>query len=120
MDHSQKIQLISLMRTEIKLRQGQWPALIEAQEMDRDTANLRLTALQTAVYMLEQGPTRPKTIQPLEEVLHECKVWQKSIQRNITPATKNADGQKYTLINMFVEYFSPEPKRVEVVQTSLF
>lgn len=120
MDHSQKIQLISLMRTEIKLRQGQWPALIEAQEMDISTANIRQTALQTALYMLERGPVPPKIMQPLETVLEECRTWQRIIQRDTTRETLHADGQKYTLLNLFIDYYRPEQKKEEVVQISLF
>lgn len=116
------IRLSTILRQEIALRKGVYPGYIAEGRLDAEVADLRYKCLQKALLMVEPAPNKVTISVTLAQVLEEMDLWARDIQRNATPDTCRADGQRIRWINEFITHYSPasEVGEEQAVQTSLF
>jgi len=80
--------------------------------MDRDTANHRYLALQTACWMAG-GMAEPATITTDEEARAEVRRFIREINRQATVQTMHHDGRRVQLLEKFLEETKPITKQPE-------
>lgn len=103
--------LLDIIQAELTHRLTHYAAQVDAGHMDRETANHRYLALQTAAWIA--GADKPKTVTSDEETRDEIRRWIREINRNATVETMHHDGRRVALLEKFLEDTRPITKQPE-------
>lgn len=106
----------TVISDELTRRLRTYKSAVEKCEMDRETANHRYLALQTALWMAGYM-SEPATKTTVEEAREEVRRFIREINREATVETMYVDGRRVELLNQFLE--SSKPITPAPVQTTL-